>query len=238
MIKPQQNSSKSKKKQVANMFDNIAKSYDFLNHTLSFGMDFYWRKKAIEKLTNKPKMILDVACGTADFAIAATKMKEVQIIGIDISEKMLEIGENKIKQKGLEKQIKLQLADSENLPFESGSFDGITAGFGVRNFENLQLGLSEMCRVLKEGGIAVILEPSKPKAFPVKQIYSAYFHYILPFFGRLISKDNRAYNYLPESVDTFPENEKFIDILKAVGFTKAQHLPLTLGIVSLYIAIK
>ena len=238
MIKPQQDSPVSKKLQVAKMFDNIAKSYDFLNHSLSFGMDFYWRKKAISKLTNNPKKILDVATGTADFAIAATKMKEVQIIGIDISEKMLEIGENKIKQKGLEKQIKLQLADSENLPFESGSFDGITAGFGVRNFENLQLGLSEMCRVLKEDGIAVILEPSKPKAFPVKQIYSAYFHYILPFFGRLISKDNRAYNYLPESVDAFPENEKFIEILKVVGFTKAQHLPLTLGIVSLYIAIK
>ena len=238
MIKPQQASQVSKKLQVAKMFDNIAKSYDFLNHSLSFGMDFYWRKKAISKLTNNPKKILDVATGTADFAIAATKMKEVQIIGIDISEKMLEIGETKIKQKGLEKQIKLQLADSENLPFESGSFDGITAGFGVRNFENLQLGLSEMCRVLKEDGIAVILEPSKPKAFPVKQIYSAYFHYILPFFGRLISKDTRAYNYLPESVDTFPENEKFIEILKAVGFTKAQHLPLTLGIVSLYIAIK
>ena len=238
MIKPQQDSQVSKKLQVAKMFDNIAKSYDFLNHSLSFGMDFYWRKKAISKLTNNPKKILDVATGTADFAIAATKMKEVQIIGIDISEKMLEIGENKIKQKGLEKQIKLQLADSENLPFESGSFDGITAGFGVRNFENLQLGLSEMCRVLKEDGIAVILEPSKPKAFPVKQIYSAYFHYILPFFGRLISKDKRAYNYLPQSVDTFPENEKFIEILKAVGFTKAQHLPLTLGIVSLYIAIK
>ena len=238
MIKPQQDSQVSKKLQVVKMFDNIAKSYDFLNHSLSFGMDFYWRKKAVSKLTNNPKKILDVATGTADFAIAATKMKEVQIIGIDISEKMLEIGENKIKQKGLGKQIKLQLADSENLPFESGSFDGITAGFGVRNFENLQLGLSEMCRVLKEDGIAVILEPSKPKAFPVKQIYSAYFHYILPFFGRLISKDNRAYNYLPESVDTFPENEKFIDILKAVGFTKAQHLPLTLGIVSLYIAIK
>ena len=238
MTKPQQDSPVSKKLQVAKMFDNIAKSYDFLNHSLSFGMDFYWRKKAISKLTNNPKKILDVATGTADFAIAATKMKEVQIIGIDISEKMLEIGKNKIKQKGLENLIKLQLADSENLPFESGSFDGITAGFGVRNFENLQLGLSEMCRVLKEGGIAVILEPSKPKAFPVKQIYSAYFHYILPFFGRLISKDNRAYNYLPESVDAFPENEKFIEILKEVGFTKAQHLPLTLGIVSLYIAIK
>ena len=238
MIKPQQDSPVSKKLQVAKMFDNIAKSYDLLNHFLSFGMDFYWRKKAVSKLTNNPKKILDVATGTADFAIAATKMKEVQIIGIDISEKMLEIGENKIKKKGLEKQIKLQLADSENLPFESGSFDGITAGFGVRNFENLQLGLSEMCRVLKEDGIAVILEPSKPKAFPVKQIYSTYFHYILPFFGRLISKDNRAYNYLPESVDAFPENQKFIEILKAVGFTKAQHLPLTLGIVSLYIAIK
>ena len=238
MIKPQQDSPVSKKLQVAKMFDNIAKSYDFLNHSLSFGMDFYWRKKAISKLINNPKKILDVATGTADFAIAATKMKEVQIIGIDISEKMLEIGKNKIKQKGLENLIKLQLADSENLPFESRSFDGITAGFGVRNFENLQLGLSEMCRVLKEGGIAVILEPSKPKAFPVKQIYSAYFHYILPFLGRLISKDNRAYNYLPESVDAFPENERFIEILKVVGFTKAQHLPLTLGIVSLYIAIK
>ncbi len=238
MIKPQQDSQVSKKLQVAKMFDNIAKSYDFLNHSLSFGMDFYWRKKAVSKLTNNPKKILDVATGTADFAIAATKMKEVQIIGIDISEKMLEIGKNKIKQKGLENLIKLQLADSENLPFESGSFDGITAGFGVRNFENLQLGLSEMCRVLKEGGIAVILEPSKPKAFPVKQIYSAYFHYILPFLGRLISKDNRAYNYLPESVDAFPENEKFIEILKEVGFSKVKYLPLTLGIVSLYIAIK
>ena len=238
MIKPQQDSPVSKKLQVVKMFDNIAKSYDFLNHTLSFGMDFYWRKKAISKLTNNPKKILDVATGTADFAIAATKMKEVQIIGIDISEKMLEIGKNKIKQKGLENLIKLQLADSENLPFESGSFDGITAGFGVRNFENLQLGLSEMCRVLEEDGIAVILEPSKPKAFPVKQIYSAYFHYILPFFGRLISKDNRAYNYLPESVDAFPENEKFVAILKEVGFSKAEYIPLTLGIVSLYIAIK
>ena len=206
MIKPQQNSSKSKKKQVANMFDNIAKSYDFLNHTLSFGMDFYWRKKAIEKLTNKPKMILDVACGTADFAIAASKLEKVQITGIDISKKMLEIGRKKVEQKGLEKQIKLQLADSENLPFESDSFDAITAGFGVRNFENLELGLLEMKRVLNENGIAVILEPSKPKAFPVKQIYSAYFHYILPFLGRIISKDNRAYNYLPESVDAFPEN--------------------------------
>ena len=238
MIKPQQNSSKSKKKQVANMFDNIAKSYDFLNHTLSFGMDFYWRKKAIEKLTNKPKMILDVACGTADFAIAASKLEKAQITAIDISKKMLEIGRKKVEQKGLEKQIKLQLADSENLPFESDSFDAITAGFGVRNFENLELGLLEMKRVLDENGIVVILEPSKPKVFPIKQIYSIYFHHILPFFGQLISKDKRAYNYLPESVDAFPENEKFIEILKKVGFSKAQCIPLTFGIISLYIAIK
>ena len=138
----------------------------------------------------------------------------------------------------MENLIKLQLADSESLPFESGSFDGITAGFGVRNFENLQLGLSEMCRVLKKDGITVILEPSKPKVFPIKQIYSFYFHHILPFFGQLISKDKRAYNYLPESVDAFPENEKFIEILKKVGFSKAQYIPLTLGIISLYIAIK
>ena len=238
MIKPQQNSSRSKKKQVADMFDNIAKSYDFLNHTLSFGMDFYWRKKAIEKLTNKPKIILDVACGTADFAIAASRLEKTQITGIDISKKMLEIGRKKVEQKGLKKQIKLQLADSENLPFENNSFDAITAGFGVRNFENLELGLLEMKRVLNENGIAVILEPSKPKVFPIKQTYSIYFHHILPFFGQLISKDKRAYNYLPESVDAFPENEKFIEILKKVGFSKVEYIPLTLGIVSLYIAIK
>ena len=238
MIKPQQNSSRSKKKQVADMFDNIAKSYDLLNHTLSFGMDFYWRKKAIEKLTNKPKIILDVACGTADFAIAASRLEKTQITGIDISKKMLEIGRKKVEQKGLKKQIKLQLADSENLPFESDSFDAITAGFGVRNFENLELGLLEMKRVLNENGIAVILEPSKPKVFPIKQTYGIYFHHILPFFGQLISKDKRAYNYLPESVDAFPENEKFIEILKKVGFSKVEYIPLTLGIVSLYIAIK
>jgi len=238
LIKPQQNSQLSKKLQIAKMFDNIAKSYDFLNHSLSFGMDFYWRKKAVSKLTNSPKKILDVATGTADFAIAASKLKQVHITGIDISKKMLEIGKKKIKRKGLEKQIELQLADSENLPFKDGSFDAITAGFGVRNFENLQLGLSEMRRVLKQNGIAVILEPSKPKTFPIKQIYSVYFHYILPFLGGLISRDKKAYSYLPESVDAFPENEKFMAILKEVGFSNTKHIPLTFGIVSLYIAIK
>tara|TARA_E500000331_G_C17268899_1_gene718282 strand:- start:1907 stop:2623 length:717 start_codon:yes stop_codon:yes gene_type:complete len=238
MIKPEQKSAESKKLQVANMFNKIAKSYDFLNHTLSFGMDFYWRKKAVSKLTNNPKRILDVATGTADFAIAATKLKKVDVIGIDISEKMLEIAKKKVKSKGLENNIKLQLADSENLPFENNCFDAITAGFGVRNFENLEKGLSQMCRVLNKNGIAVILEPSKPKLFPIKQIYEVYFHQILPFFGKLVSKDKNAYKYLPASVDAFPENEQFVAILKDVGFSKVKFLPLTFGIVSLYIAIK
>lgn len=238
MIKPEQHSAESKKSQVANMFNKIAKSYDFLNHTLSFGMDFYWRKKAISKLTNNPKRILDVATGTADFAIAATKLKKADIIGIDISENMLEIGKKKVQSKGLENKIKLQLADCENLPFENDCFDAITAGFGVRNFENLKKGLSQMWRVLNKNGIVVILEPSKPKLFLIKQIYGIYFHQILPFFGRLISKDKNAYNYLPASVDAFPENEQFVAILKDVGFSKAKFLPLTFGIVSLYIAIK
>lgn len=238
MIKPQENSQISKKLQVTKMFDSIAKSYDFLNHSLSFGMDFYWRKEAISKLTNNPEKILDVATGTADLAITASKLLSVQITGIDISKQMLEIAKKKVRQKGLEKLIRLQLADSEDLPFENESFDAITVGFGVRNFENLKLGLLEMKRVLNKNGIAVILELSKPKVFPIKQIYSSYFHYILPFLGRLISKDKRAYNYLPKSVDAFPENERFITILKEIGFSKVEFIPLTFGIVSLYIAIK
>ena len=238
MIKPQENSDISKKKQVANMFDNIAESYDFLNHSLSFGLDYYWRRKAVKHLVNNPKTILDVATGTADFAVAASNLKNVHITGIDISENMLEIGRQKVRRKNLEKQIRFQIADSENLPFTDNSFDAITAGFGVRNFENLQLGLSEMYRVLNTDGIMVILEPSEPKAFPLKQVYRTYFHYILPFFGKLISKDNRAYKYLPESVDAFPKQEKFTEILKSVGFSKVQLQPLTFGIVTLYIAIK
>lgn len=238
MIKPQENSDISKNKQVANMFDNIAESYDFLNHSLSFGLDYYWRRKAVKNIVNNPKTILDVATGTADLAIAASNLRNVHITGIDISENMLEIGRQKVRRKSLEKQIKLQIADSENLPFIDNSFDAITAGFGVRNFGNLQLGLSEMYRVLNTSGIVVILEPSEPKVFPLKQVYRTYFHYILPFFGKLISKDNRAYKYLPESVDAFPKQEKFTKILKNVGFTKAQFKPLTFGIVTLYIAIK
>ena len=220
------------------MFDNIAANYDFLNHSLSFGMDYYWRRKAIKQLTNNPQTILDVATGTADFAISACRIKDGKITGIDISEGMINVGKEKIKKKGLENRIDLQIADSENLPFSDNRFDAITAGFGVRNFENLEKGLSEMYRVVSPNGMIAILEPSKPKAFPLKQIYNIYFHKVLPFIGKLISKDNSAYTYLPNSVEAFPNQDKLIPQLKNIGFNNCKHIPLTFGIVDLYVAIK
>ena len=236
-VTPYKNS-KSKKEQVITMFDNIAKSYDFLNHSLSLGMDNVWRKKAIKKLNNNPKSILDIATGTGDFAISAAKHTSAKITGIDISQGMLNIGIQKIEKKQLNNRITLQKADSEDLPFQENSFDAITAGFGVRNFENLSKGLSEMYRVLNTNGIVAILEPSTPKYFPLKQLYNLYFHYILPTIGFWISKDKDAYSYLPESVDAFPSGEQFITKMQKVGFKDCKHLPLTFGIVSLYIAIK
>jgi len=232
------NSSESKKKQVSEMFDNIANSYDFLNHSLSLGMDNVWRKIAIKKLTNNPKIILDIATGTGDFAVSAAKYTDAKITGIDISQGMLNVGIEKVRKKNLNNRIFLQLADSESLPFNDNTFDAITAGFGVRNFENLNKGLSEMKRVLNKDGIVVILEPSTPKYFPLKQFYKLYFHHVLPTIGAWISKDKSAYSYLPESVDAFPSGEKFIVELKNVGFKDCKHIPLTFGIVSLYIAIK
>ena len=232
------NNSESKKKQVTKMFDNIAESYDFLNHSLSLGMDNVWRKIAIKKLVNNPNTILDIATGTGDFAISASKQTNAQISGIDISQGMLDVGIEKIKKKGLEDRIKLQLADSENLPFNDQTFEAITAGFGVRNFENLNKGLSEMHRVLDNNGIVAILEPSTPKYFPLKQFYNLYFNNILPTIGAWISKDKEAYSYLPESVNAFPSGEKFLKELEKVGFKNCQHFPLTFGIVSLYTAIK
>ena len=232
------NNSESKKKQVTKMFDNIAESYDFLNHSLSLGMDNVWRKIAIKKLVNNPNTILDIATGTGDFAISASKHTNAKISGIDVSQGMLDVGNEKIKKKGLEDRIKLQLADSENLPFNDQTFDAITAGFGVRNFENLNKGLSEMHRVLDNNGIIAILEPSTPKYFPLKQFYNLYFNNILPTIGAWISKDKEAYSYLPESVNAFPSGEKFLKKLEKVGFKNCQHFPLTFGIVSLYTAIK
>ena len=236
-IKPY-NSLESKKDQVKHMFNMIASKYDFLNHTLSLGMDYVWRKKAIKKILNNPKEILDIATGTADFAISAAKHTQANITGIDISDQMIYVGNKKIQQKKLHNRIKLSIEDSENLPFQDNSYDAITAGFGVRNFENLEKGLSEIHRVVKKNGYVVILEPSTPKAFPLKQIFSIYFQKILPFIGSLVSKDKSAYSYLPNSVKSFPEGDDFLKILNKQGFSKTNYYPLSFGIVSMYVAIK
>jgi len=228
----------SKKDQVKEMFNKISKRYDILNHTLSLGMDYIWRKKAIKMITNNPKEILDIATGTADFAISAAKYTDANITGIDIAESMINIGNKKIKKRKLNKRIKLSIADSENLPFNDLSFDAITAGFGIRNFENLEKGLCEIYRVTKKNGMVVILEPSIPNRFPLKQLFSLYFNHILPFIGRIVSNDANAYTYLPNSVKEFPNGNKFTTILEKIGFKRTKHFPLSYGIVSLYVAIK
>jgi demethylmenaquinone methyltransferase / 2-methoxy-6-polyprenyl-1,4-benzoquinol methylase len=238
-VTPYQAKDKSKKSQVADMFNNIASDYDFLNHFLSAGIDILWRKKAIRLLKkHKPETILDVATGTADFAIEALKLNPIKVTGIDISEKMLEMGRIKIEQKKLTNKIELHCADSENIPFNDSSFDAVTVAFGVRNFENLDKGLNEMHRILKKGGVAVVLEFSKPDYFPVKQLYGLYFNHILPVIGKIVSKDNRAYEYLPESVNAFPYGKKFCEKMKTAGFTDCMQHKLTFGIASIYIAKK
>lgn len=229
----------SKKEQVAEMFNNISHRYDLLNHLLSFGIDVTWRKNAIRKLRNKKiTHVLDVATGTADLAIQALTLNPEHVTGIDISQGMLDIGKEKIKAKKLDHKISLQLADSENLPFANATFDACTVAFGVRNFENLQKGLQEMHRVLAPHGTAVILEFSKPVVFPVKQLYHIYFKYICPLIGKGISKDSHAYTYLYNSVNAFPEGEKFITELKMAGFSAAKIHPLMFGIASIYVAEK
>jgi demethylmenaquinone methyltransferase/2-methoxy-6-polyprenyl-1,4-benzoquinol methylase len=234
-VTPYQNKSTGKKEQVAEMFNNIAHKYDFLNHFLSLGIDILWRKKAVKQIEkDQPKHILDIATGTGDFAIECLKLNPTKITGVDISEGMLDMGRIKMKERNYDKVITLEYGDSENLPFESNSFDAITVGFGVRNFENLEKGLSEMRRVLKENGNAVVLEFSQPETFPIKQIYNFYFKKILPFVGNKLSKDSAAYTYLPASVDAFPYGEKFMDILQKVGFKKVKTISLFFGIASIY----
>jgi demethylmenaquinone methyltransferase/2-methoxy-6-polyprenyl-1,4-benzoquinol methylase len=232
-------SSKDNKKiQVTQMFDKIANRYDLLNHSLSLGMDFIWRKIAVKKLTNNPKKIIDIATGTADFAISATKYTQANVIGIDISKEMLIVGDIKIKKKNLVDRITLLKGDCENLPFENDSFDAMTAGFGVRNFENLEKGLKEMYRVLQKNSTVVILEPSIPSNLILKILFKFYFSYILPALGKIFSNDSSAYKYLPESVDAFPSGKDFIKKLENSGFRKCKHIPLSFGIVALYTAIK
>ena len=224
---------------VASLFNSIANTYDFLNHVLSGGIDFYWRRRALKLLDNPfPKNILDVASGTGDFAIAAAKAGGKMIYGIDIAEKMLDIGKSKIRNKGLTGKIKLEIGKAEALIFEENSFDSAIVAFGVRNFENLEKGLSEMHRVVKTSGKILVLEFSKPKAFPIKQIYFFYFKRILPLLGKLISKHHEAYSYLPNTVMQFPEGDDFLKILNQTGFKETEQRRLTFGIASVYIGIK
>ena len=221
------------------MFDNIAPRYDFLNHFLSLGIDKLWRKKAIRILSGyKTDYILDVATGTGDFAVAAAKLKPRKIIGFDLSEQMLSVGRDKVIRLGLNDLIEFRKGDSEDMPFVDGQFDAITVAFGVRNFENLENGLKEFFRVLKSNGVAIILEFSKPRYFPMKQFYLFYFFKILPFIGRLVSKDSSAYSYLPASVMAFPDDQKFISVLQNVGFSNCRQVRLTFGIATIYIAQK
>ena len=238
-VKPYNKSDKTKKEEVAEMFDNISGRYDFLNHFLSLGIDKLWRKKAVKMLKEvSPKRIIDLATGTGDFAIEALKLKPEKIIGVDISNGMLEKGRIKMKKKGVDDIIEMKNGDSENLPFEDNYFDALTVGFGVRNYEDLEKGLSEMLRVLKPGGKAVILEFSKPKKFPIKQLFNFYSKRIIPFLGKSISKDERAYTYLPDSVEAFPEGKEFLNILEKVGYKKTKLKLVSGGIATIYSGVK
>lgn len=238
-VTPYKDSENQKKRQVEQMFDNIAPKYDFLNHFLSFGIDKLWRRKAVKILSAyKPQTILDVASGTGDFAIEASKLRPSKIIGFDLSEQMLNVGREKVKRLGLDQLIEFQKGDSESMPFENEQFDSIIVGFGVRNFENLEAGLKEFYRVLKPNGVVVILEFSKPKYFPMKQLYWIYSFGILPLIGKMISKDKSAYSYLPESVRAFPDDLKFLSILQGLGFSSARQKRLSFGISTIYVAQK
>lgn len=239
IVKPYNNKDASKKEEVAEMFNKISKKYDFLNHFLSLGIDKIWRRKAIKTLREiKPERILDIATGTGDFAIAALKLDPKKVVGVDISQGMLDVGIVKMKKKGLDGIISMELGDSEELKFEDNYFDALTVGFGVRNYEDLNKGLADMLRVLRPGGKAVILEFSKPKKFPVKQLFNFHSKYIIPFFGKRISKDERAYAYLPESVAAFPEGQAFKDIMKDIGYTNITSQLVSGGIATIYTGIK
>ena len=217
------------------MFDNIAPTYDFLNHFLSAGIDRSWRRRAVDSIAPiRPQMILDLATGTGDFAVEALRLKPRRVIGLDLSDQMMEVGRAKAQKLGVTGILEFRKGDSEDMPFEDNKFDAITVGFGVRNFEDLGKGLREMHRVLRPGGRVAILEVARPKRFPMRQLYGIYFHYILPMVGRLFSSDVRAYSYLPESVRALPEGDDFVAILKKTGFSQISYRPLTFGICAFY----
>ncbi|MBT8393208.1 MAG: bifunctional demethylmenaquinone methyltransferase/2-methoxy-6-polyprenyl-1,4-benzoquinol methylase UbiE [Flavobacteriaceae bacterium] len=238
-VKPYKNNETTKKEQVTQMFDTISKEYDSLNRIISFGIDVKWRKKVVKIVKElNPKAILDIATGTGDLAINLAETNAKKIIGLDLSDGMLEVGRKKIDKKELGSTIEMVLGDSENLPFESNRFDAITVAFGIRNFENLEKGLSEILRVLKPNGIFVILETSVPKKTPFKQGYKIYSKYILPTIGKLFSKDQSAYSYLSESASLFPHGEVLNNILRQIGFIDVKDYPQTLGVATIYTASK
>lgn len=238
-VKPYKNSDLGKKEQVAKMFDTISKEYDGLNRVISFGIDVKWRKKVVKIIGNtNPDSILDIATGTGDLAINLTKTKASKIIGLDISEGMLDVGRKKIEKLNLSNTIEMVLGDSEKIPFDDNSFDAITVAFGVRNFEDLEKGLSEIYRVLKTGGTFAVLETSVPTKTPYKQGYTFYSNNILPLIGKLFSKDKSAYKYLSDSAAAFPYGEAFNNILRKIGFIAIENKPQTFGVASIYIAKK
>ena len=238
-VTPYKDSSLSKKQQVSEMFDNVSGNYDLLNRILTFGIDIKWRNKVVKIVGDKnPETILDIATGTGDFAIMLAKLNPKKIIGLDLSKGMLDVGIKKVKEKNLDGLIEMVLGDSEYLPFKDNSFDAVTVGFGVRNFENLDKGLQEVLRVLKPKGVFVILETSQPEKFPVKQLFNFYSKFIIPTIGKIFSKDKRAYTYLPKSAAVFPYGKKFNNILEKNGFNNATNKPLTFGAASIYTAIK
>ncbi|PCH53624.1 MAG: bifunctional demethylmenaquinone methyltransferase/2-methoxy-6-polyprenyl-1,4-benzoquinol methylase UbiE [Flavobacteriaceae bacterium] len=238
-IKPYKNSDLGKKEQVAKMFDTISKEYDNLNRVISFGIDVKWRNKVVKIIgASNPNSILDIATGTGDLAINLAKTKASKIIGLDISEGMLNVGRKKIEKLHLNKRIDMVFGDSEKIPFSDNSFDAVTVAFGVRNFENLEKGLSEIYRVLKTGGTFAVLETSIPTKTPYKQGYTFYSNNILPLIGKLFSKDKSAYKYLSDSAAAFPYGKAFNNILQKIGFIAIENKPQTFGVASIYIAKK
>jgi demethylmenaquinone methyltransferase / 2-methoxy-6-polyprenyl-1,4-benzoquinol methylase len=238
-VTPYESSDLNKKKQVEQMFDNISPKYDLLNRVLSMGIDIQWRKDVIKMVkASNPQTILDIATGTGDLAIMMGKNTSAKITGLDLSAGMLDVGRKKVTEAGLDSRINMVQGDSENLPFGDNTFDCVTVSFGVRNFENLEKGLAEINRVLKPGGTFVILEFSYPTAFPMKQLYTFYSKNILPAIGKMVSKDQSAYTYLPDSVRAFPHGEEMKNILKSVNFTQPIDKKLTFGIASIYKSVK
>ncbi len=238
-IKPYKDSELGKKEQVAKMFDNISEDYDGLNRVISLGIDVSWRKKVVKLVgENNPQQILDIATGTGDLAIMMAQLDPEKIIGLDISAGMLEVGKQKIAKANLSDKIEMIVGDSENMPFDDNTFDAITVSFGVRNFENLDKGLTEILRILKPGGKFVVLETSNPTKFPFKEGYKFYTNFILPVIGKIFSKDKVAYSYLSESANSFPFGEVFNNILQKNGFKDAKNLPVTFGVASIYTALK